>query len=281
MATPGTDPDADYDDDDSYAAKAAAAVDGGGTTGAGAAIVDGTANLVKGCLSVLFGTNPKQQQNETISDDDVFDGIPPTSSLRGLQVPFFHETRDSFRARPEVMEDGCYLLYDNASGGTLVLHYSHRSVPENAVGFWKPGGDRTIQSWKYDRAGGYSELLRGIVGGTQNKRRYYGGWCQFVQMAKSMRGEIKIIDRDAKGDGDAHDEPTSTGQFLPIDLYGFTDDSKVRPLGKDYGFVDVSDVTAVACVPRHNDRFQGVKTMDELVFMQHGNLEGAALKLHL
>lgn len=226
-----------------------------------------TAGLVKG-LTALFH-NPKQNDSA-----DVFPDLPPTSSLTKLKVPFFHETDDTFQAMPEVMEDGCYLLYDNASGGTLVLHYSHHAIPENAIGFWKPGEDKTIQSWKYDRAGGYTELLRGIVGGTQNNRRYYSGWCQFVQMAKSMRGQIKIID-DSDGSG-----RNSPGQSLPIDLYGFVNGT-VKPIGNDHTLVDVTDLEAVACVPRHNDRFKGVKTMDELVFMQHGNLEGSALKLHI
>jgi hypothetical protein len=240
---------------------------GGGATTGTTAIRDGTAGLVKG-LAALFH-NPKQNDSAA-----VFRDLPPTSSLTKLRVPFFHETQDTFQAMPEVMEDGCYLLYDNASGGTLVLHYSHHAVPENAIGFWKPGGDRTIQSWKYDRAGGYSELLRGIVGGTQNNRRYYNGWCQFVQLAKSMRGQIKIIDQD-----DHVSSGNSPGQSLPIDLYGYVKGT-VRPLGKDHSLVDVSDLEAVACVPRNNDRFRGVKTMDELVFMQHGNLEGSALTLH-
>lgn len=230
-------------------------------SGPAGAIRDGTTNLVKG-LSTLF-QNPKQNDSSK-----VFEDLPPTSSLRKLNAPFFHDTHDSFQVLPEVMDDGCYLVYDSASGGTLVLHYSHQAIPENAVGFWKPGGDKTIQSWKYERAGGYSELLRGIVGGTQNNKRYYSGWCQFVQLAKSMKGEIRIIESD-----------TSIGHSLPIDVYGFVN-AKVRPLGQDYSLVDVSELEAVVCVPRHNDRFKGVKTMDELVFMQHGNLEGAALKLH-
>jgi hypothetical protein len=238
------------------------------TSGAATPTRGGTAGLVKGLTSLFH--NPKQHDSAT-----AFPDLPPTSSLTKLKIPFSHETDDTFQAMPGVMDDGCYLLYDNASGGTLVLHYSHHAVPENAIGFWQPGVDKTIQSWKYDRAGGYTELLRGIVGGTQNNRRYYNGWCQFVQLAKSMKGRIKII--DSSNDGGNNDSP---GQNLPIDLYGYMNGT-VRPIGKDFSLVDVTDLEAIACVPRNNDRFKGVKTMDDLVFMQHGNLEGSALKLHL
>lgn len=214
--------------------------------------------IIKG-LAALF-KNPKADADKVFPED-----LPPTSSLRRLSKPFYSQSDESFQAIPQVLEDGCYLIYDSASGGTLVLHYSHRAVPENAVGFWKPGCDKTIQSWKYETAGGYSELLRGIVGGTQNRKRYYNGWCQFVQLAKSMKGEVKIVE--------------ATGQSLAVDLYGYSK-GRVQPISKDCQLENVIDLEAIACVPRHNDRFKGVHNMEKVAFMQHGNLEGAALSLH-
>jgi hypothetical protein len=215
--------------------------------------------IVKG-LAALF-QNPKQDTQALFPD------VPVHSSLKGLKSPFFaSDVGGSFTALPEAFVDGCYLIYDNASGGTLVLHYSHKAVPENAVGFWSPGFNMQIQSWKYDKAGGYSELLRGIVGGTRNNRRYYQGWCQFIQMAKSMQGEVKKI-------------PSQVGQSLPVDLYGFAK-GRVKPLQMDNQLVDVSDLEAVVCVPQHNDRFKGIHDLVEVAFLDHGNREGAALKLH-
>lgn len=41
----------------------------------------------------------------------------------------------------EIVEDltgpkGCYLVYEGASGGRLMLLYSEGKIPKNAVGFW-------------------------------------------------------------------------------------------------------------------------------------------------
>lgn len=114
------------------------------------------------------------------------------SSLLSLNVPFVEDIDDAddddnvtYRVKDNIrIQDGCYLLYDAASGGTLVLHYSHERVPENAVGFWTPAPNAKLQEFKFRRAGGYTELVRGIIGGEKNKRQYLSGWCQFVQMAK-------------------------------------------------------------------------------------------------
>ena len=61
---------------------------------------------------------------------------------------------------------------------------------ENAIGFFVPGKERTIQNFKYDHDSGYVELIGGIVGGEKNKRKYYSGWCQFIQLAKSFGGKV-------------------------------------------------------------------------------------------
>lgn len=215
--------------------------------------------IVKGLVSLF--QNPKQDTKELFPD------VPMHSSLKKLKRPFFASgVEGSFTALPEAMVDGCYLIYDNASGGTLLLHYSHKAVPENAVGFWAPGSNMQIQSWKYETAGGYSELLRGIVGGTQNKRRYYNGWCQFIQLAKSMKGKVKKIEG-------------SSGQSLPVDLYGYSKD-KVMPLSNKNELLDVSGLEAVVCVPKSNNRFKGIHQLTLLTFLDHGDHEGAALKLH-
>lgn len=211
--------------------------------------------IVKG-LTALFN-NPKSDKSKLFED---------APSLRKIKPPFFASDREgSFTALPEAFEDGCYLIYDSASGGTLVLHYSHEAVPENAIGFWSPGPNQTIQHWKYESHGGYSELLRGIVGGTQHNQRYYQGWCQFVQLAKSMKGKVKKVE--------------SEGQSLPVDLYGFVNGT-VRPISQNFELEDVSDLEAIACVPRHNDRFKGVKHFPAVKFLDDGQREGGSLRLH-
>ena len=32
--------------------------------------------------------------------------------------------------------EGCYLVFEAASGGRLMLFYSNGRIPKNAIGFW-------------------------------------------------------------------------------------------------------------------------------------------------
>lgn len=35
--------------------------------------------------------------------------------------------------------EGCYLVFESASGGRLMLIYSKSVIPKNAIGFWYVG----------------------------------------------------------------------------------------------------------------------------------------------
>lgn len=221
---------------------------------------------VEKALEILH-RNPNQDVAELFRD------LPLRSSLHQLRTPFSANTSSaeppgsSFRVvHPEVLQDGCYMIYDNASGGTLVLHYSKTSVPENAVGFWAPGPGQGIQDFKYATNRGYSELIRGIVGGEKNRKKYYSGWCQFIQLARQLSGRVKKISHPQQ-------------QHVKVDIYGYAK-GKVWLLDMDDKLVDVSDLEAVAVVPHENDRFQGVHALTCLAFLEQGNLEGASIRLH-
>ena len=71
--------------------------------------------------------------------------------------------------------EGCYLTFEPDSGGRLMLFYSRGEIPQNAIGFWCPGPGRTIQGFKFKQNGGRSELIKGIAGGDQNRRKYFSG----------------------------------------------------------------------------------------------------------
>lgn len=53
-----------------------------------------------------------------------------------------------------------------------------------------PGSGRSIQDFKFKQAGGRVELIKGIAGGDQNRRKYYSGWCQFIKLAKAFNGYV-------------------------------------------------------------------------------------------
>jgi hypothetical protein len=200
---------------------------------------------------------------------NVSDMFNERSSLKKLKLPYTLDTADqsSFVMTEEATQDGCYLIYDSASGGTLVLHYSHEEIPENAVGFWAPGHGKLIRDFKFKGKGGYSELIRGIVGGVQNRKKYLSGWCQFIQLAKSLKGSVK-----------KYPNPT---QGLKVTIYGFIKEgSKVIQVNCDDQLVNVSNLAAVAVVYYGNQRFEGVHALAEVAFVEHRNLEGVATLLH-
>lgn len=228
---------------------------------------------VQDAVSVAKGLTMLQAHPEK-DPAQVFRNVSTRSSLHKLRMPFssITETEEavptSFRlSEQQVLEDGCYLIYDNASGGTLVLHYSHKHKPENAVGFWTPtpGSGKAIQEFKYDQAGGYVELIRGIVGGEKNKRKYYSGWCSFIQMAKSLSGLVSK---------NPHVE-----QGIKIDLYGYAD-GRISLLDLDDKMQDVSHLEAVAVLPAGNERFKGIHALPAAVFLEIGHCEGDSMRLH-
>mmetsp|Transcript_23845 Transcript_23845/g.30407 ORF Transcript_23845/g.30407 Transcript_23845/m.30407 type:complete len:114 (-) Transcript_23845:313-654(-) len=93
--------------------------------------------------------------------------------------------------------EGCYLLYESDSGGKLVLHYSREADPD-AVGFWAPGEGKKIQGFKFNRASGKSELIKGIAGGDANRKKYFSGWCQFLKEAKKIQWQRNQISRQGR-----------------------------------------------------------------------------------
>ena len=163
--------------------------------------------------------------------------------------------------------EGCYLTFEPDSGGRLMLFYSKGEIPKNAVGFWCPGPNKTIQGFKFKQNGGRSELIKGIAGGDSNRRKYFSGWCQFIKLARAMNGYvIKFPLHDHQGvevDVVAYHE--STNQPYELDL--------------DEGLVEVSKFDAIAVIPKHNTTFRGIKSIVVSNFLELGNIAGASSKM--
>lgn len=163
---------------------------------------------------------------------------------------------------------GCYLIYESDSGGKLTLFYSKGEVPSSdAVGFWAPGEDKQIQSFKFNRNCGRSELIKGIAGGDANRRKYFVGWCQFIKLAKAMNGHIIKFPNSDQG--------------VEVDIYGFRSlDNKPVYLDLDEGMVSVAEFDAVAVTPKFNDTFRGIKSLAMNNFLDRGNIVGASTMLN-
>jgi len=170
------------------------------------------------------------------------------------------DARDDKEQGPE----GCYLLYESNSGGQLVLHYSKGIVPDNAVGFFLCGEGNKIQDFKFN-GGGRSVLIKGIAGGDANRRKYFGGWSQFLKLAKAKKGKIIQF---------------SPQQGVPVDIYGFVS-AKSQPelIPSTARLVDISEYDAVAVMPRHAVFLEGVKRIGVSVFLEKGNIAGASTTL--
>lgn len=41
-----------------------------------------------------------------------------------------------------------------------------------------------------ESTGGRSELINGIAGGDSNRRKYFTGWCLFLQAAKAKKAKV-------------------------------------------------------------------------------------------
>jgi len=163
--------------------------------------------------------------------------------------------------------EGCYLIYDPSSGGRLVTMYSRGEIPLDAIGFWCAGPGHSIKGFKFKQAGGRSELIKGIAGGDQNRRKYFSGWCQFIKMAKAMNGYLIKFPNSEQG--------------VEVDVVTYKNDTE-QPyeINFDEGLVEVGGFDAVAVVPKHNPTFKGVKSIVLSNFLELGNLAGAATKMY-
>jgi hypothetical protein len=162
--------------------------------------------------------------------------------------------------------EGCYLTFESASGGRMMLLYTQTQIPLNAIGFWTPGPGKSIQGFKFKQAGGRSELIKGIAGGDQNRRKYYSGWVQFIKMAKSYQGYVIKFPNAQQG--------------VEVDIYAYrAKDEEPVPLDLDDGLIEVGEFDAVAVVPKHNPTFKGIKSIILSNFLELGSLAGAASKL--
>jgi hypothetical protein len=163
-------------------------------------------------------------------------------------------------------EEGCYLLYESDSSGRLVQHYSKTSVP-NAIGFWCAGQGKKIQGFKFTQNCGRSELIRNCAAGTEGRKNYYSGWCQFVKAAKLMKGSVTKIPVIAE-----------EVQCLEVDVYLYYKDGDRVVKMEDGVPIDATGIDAVACLPKDCDIFGNLTKMEEGMFLHKCSESGASSK---
>lgn len=159
--------------------------------------------------------------------------------------------------------EGCYLIFDSASGGTLTLQYS-KTVVEGAIGFWAPGKGKKLQGFKFKQNQGRSDLMTGIAG-KDYKKKYFNGWCQFVKAAKMHKGSVC---------------KWSEHERIELDMYVYYNDRCEVKKIEDGELFDVSNIDAVSCLPKGNSTFNGVKTGEYGTFINRGDAAGASMAVN-
>jgi len=159
-------------------------------------------------------------------------------------------------------EEGCYLLFDENSGGKMTIQYSRKSV-NGAIGFWAPGRGKKLQGFKFNQNQGRSDLLKDIAG-KDYKKKYFSGVCQFIKAARMQTGfYCKWSDHER----------------IENDVYVFYNDTCEIKQIVDGELFDVGDIDAVAVVPKGNSTFIGVRTGEFGAFIGRGDAAGASLSI--
>ena len=166
--------------------------------------------------------------------------------------------------------EGCYLLYEpKTSGGKLMMMYSKSHIPLNAIGFWCPGPQNSIQGFKFKQNNGTGrvDIITGVAGGSDsNRRKYYSGWCQFIRAAKQMNGYVIKFPNQQQG--------------VEVDVVAFMKtNEQIVELNLDEGLIEVNELDAIAVIAKHNTTFKGLKTMTISNFLEAGNTAGASITL--
>jgi len=176
---------------------------------------------------------------------------------------------------PHAETKGCYMLYDPDSCA-LKLKYSSAPV-RNAIGFYCAGEGHTIRSFKFTKNFGRADLIGNCASGVTGRKNYYSGWCQFIRAARAVNGPLWIYPRNGSG----YSLPG-----LDVDIYVYykhpeEEEESLKLEGQSSIMLEeseqlnISNIDAVACLPKHADFFSEVKTVDLNRWMTKGNTVGA------
>ena len=86
---------------------------------------------------------------------------------------------------------GCYLTFDDASQGSLFIHWSETPIP-GAWAFFSPG--KEIPKFKFKQNGGRNELARQCGG--VFKKNLHAAWCSYAKMCRECNGKLLLVNTD-------------------------------------------------------------------------------------
>ena len=152
----------------------------------------------------------------------------------------------------------CFLVYQEASQGSLIMQWSKEPVA-GALASFAPS--KPVPKFKLTANGGRSELARDL---NQNRKRLFETFCGFARQAKQFAAPLSFLANLAG---------------VPVALY--VSDKSLAVLRLDLGgdSISIADMNAVACVPELSSGFSGVSKMQTALFQQTGQKLGAAMML--
>jgi len=178
-----------------------------------------------------------------------------------FSASFRDASTKSLRIDDGMAEVGCYLTWEPAGEGSMILTWSEMHVA-NAMAFFRPHSSKPVPKFKFKQNGGRTELIRNLRGGTGSKgmQRYYEGWTQFFKLAREFKSDLVVWD----------------SKDSPISVFFLDSTNTIFEFPKNK-FCNSSSLQAIAVVSASNTKFTGVNKMSKDYFTGTGNREGAAL----
>ncbi|SCM04248.1 conserved Plasmodium protein, unknown function [Plasmodium chabaudi adami] len=151
---------------------------------------------------------------------------------------------------------GAYLIFDNASNGSLFIAWKKEKV-ENALLYIRP--TKNVPEFKFTCNNGKYELIRNLQ---SDKKIFFSGICQFIKEARDIKGKITLLPY------------LENGFPIKVNIY-FLKGNNVVQLKSGESF-DLEGVDASTVLPYGSSSLQ-VKTMSKDMFVGKGNSEGASI----
>jgi hypothetical protein len=235
--------------------------------------------------SVAEPTSPKALSSLNINDDD-FAALSEeelasvlkakVAALRQKKMAIQNERSATLRApvnlsapaaapdeaQPPAPEPrgACYLVYTEASEGTLYVHWSVELV-RNAIGRFAPGDEVAISKFKFSHNGGRQEILRGLTA-QRGMQRYFQGLAMFLKMAYEHKSCQASLAR---------------GPLAPFSVFLWREDI-VRSVGVGAHF-SVLGAHAIAIIGANVTSYDGVMKMNLQQFCVVGMQTGFSMQL--
>ena len=159
-------------------------------------------------------------------------------------------------------ETAAFLVFSEASGGTLFIHWSVAGHINGALAGFVPR--KKVPAFKLKQNDGKTELIRDVAAPGAKSKRFFEGWNMFIKAARSFEADFNFI-------GNAPQRPAAIFLSMPnLDI-------KRVEIGDT---VDVMGCKAVAVLHEPAaDAFKGVHSMKTELFVARAHEKGGTANM--